>query len=52
MGAGLALPIFIEVPKPGQENKRSCICVIGISILPLSVILMFVFENCFDSVIF
>ena len=34
-------PLFIEVPVPIQEGELSCICVSGISILPLSKILIF-----------
>ena len=33
-------PPFIEVSVPSQENVWSCICVLEVSILPLSVILM------------
>jgi hypothetical protein len=29
-------PLFIEVPVPWQESEQSCICVLGVSILPLS----------------
>ena len=28
-------PLYIEVNAPNQETERSCICVLGISILPL-----------------
>ena len=28
----LTTPLFIEVPVPSQENDRSCICVLGLSI--------------------
>ena len=31
----LTPPLFIEVPVPIQENKRSCIWVLGVLILPL-----------------
>ena len=48
----LTLPLFIEVPVPIQENERSCICVLGVSIFPLSMILIFDFLNWSDSVIF
>ena len=34
----LAPPVLIEVPVPNQESKRSCICVLRVSILPLSTI--------------
>ena len=33
-------PRFIEVSVPSQESVWSCICVLEVSILPLSVILM------------
>ena len=39
----LTLPLFIEVPIPRQESDRSCICVLVISIFPLSTILIFYF---------
>ena len=29
----LTPPLFIAVPLPGKENERSCICVLGVSIL-------------------
>ena len=32
----LTLPLFIEVPVPKQEMEQSCICVVDVSILPLS----------------
>ena len=32
------MPLFIEVPLPRQESELSCICVLGVSILPLSTI--------------
>jgi hypothetical protein len=32
-------PPYFKVPVPSQESERSCICMLGISILPLSVIL-------------
>ena len=34
---------FIEVPVPSLESERSCICMLGISILPHSKILIFDF---------
>ena len=34
---------FIEVPLPRQESGKSCICVLGVSIQPLSTILIFDF---------
>jgi len=37
----LSPPFFIDVPVPSQESERSCICVLGVSILPLSTILRF-----------
>ena len=39
----LTPPLFIEMPVPIQESERSCICVLGISDLPLSTILIFDF---------
>ena len=33
-------PRLIEMPVPSQENGRSCVCVLGVSILPLSTILL------------
>ena len=36
-------PRFIEVPVPSQKIDQSCICVYGVSILPLSTILIFDF---------
>ena len=27
-------PPFIEIPVPNQESERSCICVLGVLILP------------------
>jgi len=36
---GLTPPLFIEVSVPTQDSERSCICVLWISILPLSTIL-------------
>ena len=48
----LTPPLFIEVPVPIQEHERSCICVLGVSIFPLSMILIFDFLNWSDSVIF
>ena len=35
---------FIEVLVPSQESERLCICVLGVSILPLSAILIFYFR--------
>ena len=39
----LASSHFIEVPVPRQESGLSCICVLGVSMLPLSAILIFKF---------
>jgi hypothetical protein len=39
----LTPPLFIEVPVPRQESEQSCICVLGVLILPLSTILIFDF---------
>jgi hypothetical protein len=36
--------IVIEVLEPNQENERSCLCVLGVSIFPLSKILIFNFR--------
>jgi hypothetical protein len=47
----LTLPLFMEVPVPIQEHERSCICVLGVSILPLSTILIFDFCNRSESVV-
>ena len=33
-------PLFIEVPVPSQESERSCFCVLGVSMLPLSMVLL------------
>jgi hypothetical protein len=32
----LTLPLFIEVSLPNQENEQSCICLLWVSILSLS----------------
>jgi hypothetical protein len=37
----LTLPLFIEVPVPGQESERLVLCVLDVSILPLSTIWIF-----------
>ena len=37
----LTPPLVIEVPVPSQENKQPCICMLGVSIVPLSTILIF-----------
>jgi len=36
----LTMTLFSEVPVPSQECERSCICVLGISIMPLSTIFL------------
>ena len=43
--ATLTPPLFIEVPVPNDESERSGICVLGISILPLSTIFILDFGN-------
>ena len=49
----LTLPLFIEVSVPRQESERSCVCVLGASILPLSMIYFSIgFLKCSDSVVF
>ena len=47
----LTLPLFIEVSVPSQESEWSCICVLGVSIWPLSMILSIECWNCSDSVV-
>jgi hypothetical protein len=37
----LTAPLYIEVPVPSQESKRSCIGVLGVSICPLSTMSIF-----------
>jgi hypothetical protein len=37
--------LFIEVPVPSQESGRSCICMLGVSILPLSMNYLLNFRN-------
>jgi hypothetical protein len=44
--------LFTEVPVLSQESERSCICVLGISNLPISAIFLLNFWNFSDSVIF
>ena len=44
--------LFTEVPVLSQESERSCICVLGISNLPISTIFLLNFWNFSDSVIF
>ena len=41
----LTPPLFIEVYVPGQENERSCIRVLGVSIFPLSTIFLLDFAT-------
>jgi hypothetical protein len=41
----LATPLFIEMPVPSPKSERSCICVLGLSILPLSTFLIFDFGS-------
>jgi len=50
--ANLTPPLFIEVPVPSQESERLCICVLAVSILPLSSIVFIDFWKCSDSVVF
>jgi hypothetical protein len=40
------------VPVPIQENEKSCICVLGVSILPLSMIFFIRFWKCSEIVVF
>ena len=40
----LTKPFLIEVPVPGQESERSCICMLVVLILPLSMILLMDFR--------
>ena len=40
----LVPPLFIEVPVPSQESEMSCMCVFGVSMLPLSTISKFHFK--------
>ena len=44
--------LFTEVPVLSQESERSCICVLGISNLPISTMFVLNFWNFSDSVIF
>jgi hypothetical protein len=47
--ASLSPPLFIEVSVPSQESERSCICVLHVSILPLSTIFILdleMFQQC------
>jgi hypothetical protein len=45
----LTPPLFTERSVPRQESERSCICVLGVSILPLSIIFPIGFWKCSDS---
>ena len=38
-------PLFMELLVPRYDSERSCICVLEVSILPLSTILIFDFGN-------
>jgi len=49
----LTPPLFSEVPAPNMEGEQSCICVLGVSILPMSLYDFSIrFWNCYDSVVF
>jgi len=37
------IPLFIEIPVPSQESEQSYIYVLGLSILPVSMIFLLVF---------
>ena len=37
--------LFIEVPVPSQQSEWSCICVLGVAILPLSKKILLEIEN-------
>jgi hypothetical protein len=39
--------LLTEVPVPSQESKRSCICMLGVSILPLSMIFLVIWKKTF-----
>ena len=39
----LTPPLIIEVPVPSQESERSCICLLGVLIFPLSNALLLYF---------
>jgi len=49
--ASLTPPLFIEVSVPSQESERSCICVLVVSILPLSTFFSIIFCSCSEVVI-
>ena len=48
----LILSDFIEVPVPSQESQQSCICMLGVFILPLSTIILLQSGKCSDRVVF
>jgi len=48
----LTTTLFIVIPVPRQESGLLCICMLGVSSLPLSRILIFDFGNGSDSVVF
>ena len=48
----LISPLFIKVTVPSQESEWSCICVLVVSILPLSTILILHFGTVPKSVVF
>ena len=48
----LSLPLFIEVPVLIQVSEQSCICALGLLILPLSTICLIEIWKCSDSVVF
>ena len=46
----LTPPPFIEAPVQSKENARLCICVVGVSTLPLSMIIIFDFGALLSTV--
>jgi hypothetical protein len=48
----LIRPLFIEVSVSSQENEQSSICMLRVSILPLSTMFLLDFWNCSDGVVF
>jgi len=50
MITSLTLPPFIEVPVSIQESERSCICVLGVSILPLSTTVWYLYFHFTDYI--
>jgi len=42
-------PLFIEVPVPSQKSEQFCICVLRVSLLPLSIVAIILFH--FDTFI-